>query len=87
MTNIVNGLPIILIDLIGLYKWIIIIYCFMTWLPGAVTSKLGMWIGRIVNPFLNLFDRFIPPIFGISLSPIFAFIVLDIIERWIGSIF
>ncbi|MFC0290458.1 YggT family protein [Bombilactobacillus bombi] len=87
MANVINGLPIILIDLIDLYKWIIIIYCFMSWLPGAATSKLGVFIGRMVDPFLGIFDLFIPPILGISFSPIFAFIVLDLLARFIGMIF
>ncbi|MBA1434350.1 YggT family protein [Lactobacillus bombi] len=80
-------MPIIIIELFDLYKWLIVIYCLMSWLPGAATSKLGVWLGKIVNPFLSIFDRFIPPIFGISFSPIFALIVLEFIERFISGIF
>lgn len=87
MNNIVSGLPIVIIDIIEAYKWLVVIYCLLTWLPGAFRSKLGILLGKIVSPFLSFFDRFIPPIFGISFSPIFAFIVLDLIERLIGYIF
>ncbi|KJY61907.1 YGGT family protein [Bombilactobacillus mellifer] len=86
MTNLVTGLPIVLIDIMEIYKWVIIIAALLTWLPGAYQSKIGQFFARLTEPVLGFFDRIIPPIFGISLSPIWAFLVIDIIEHLITKL-
>ncbi|UQS83787.1 YggT family protein [Bombilactobacillus thymidiniphilus] len=87
MTNVMAGLPIVLIDLLNIYEWIIVIWALLTWLPGASQSKLGLWLGKLVNPLLSFFDRFIPPIFGISFSPIFAFLLIGLIKKLVLMVF
>ncbi|MBD7967658.1 YggT family protein [Paenibacillus gallinarum] len=63
--------------LVEIYYWLIIIYILMSWLPNARESKFGEIIGKIVEPYLAPFRRFIPPIFGmIDISPIIAIIAL-----------
>lgn len=69
-----------------LYMVAIAVYILMTWFPGAMDSKLGRWLGRIVEPFLALF-RFIPPIFGLDFSPIIAFLVLSFVQEGLSSLF
>ncbi|KRN25578.1 YggT family protein [Lacticaseibacillus camelliae] len=72
----------------GLYIYMLamVVYVLMSWFPGAWQSRFGQWLGRIVNPFLNVFD-FIPPIFGIDFSPLIAFFVLDLVRSGLGTIF
>ncbi len=48
----------------------------MSWFPNARESSIGQFIGRIVEPYLEPFRRFIPPLGMIDLSPIVAIIVL-----------
>lgn len=63
--------------LVEIYYWLIIIYILMSWLPNARESKFGEIIGKVVEPYLAPFRRFIPPIFGmIDISPIIAIIAL-----------
>ena len=69
------------------YVTVIIIYVLMSWIPtrdgwiGDVYSALG----RICDPFLDIFKRIIPPIGGmVDISPIFAIIVVQIIGRLIA---
>ncbi|UQS82883.1 YggT family protein [Bombilactobacillus folatiphilus] len=76
-----------LIYLIDIYEWLIIIWALLTWFPGASQSKLGVLLGNLVNPFLSIFDRIIPPILGISFSPVWAFLVLDLIKQLVYKIF
>ncbi|WP_085992460.1 YggT family protein [Oceanobacillus senegalensis] len=61
---------------LNLYSWAIIIYIFMSWFPGARESSFGEMLGRIVEPYLEIFRRFIPPLGMIDLSPIVAIFVL-----------
>ncbi|WP_125703121.1 YggT family protein [Lacticaseibacillus daqingensis] len=71
----------------GLYLYMVAIavYILMTWFPGALDSKLGRLLGRIVEPFLGLF-RFIPPIMGLDFSPIIAFFVLSVISEGVKQL-
>lgn len=61
---------------IYLYSWLLIIYIFMSWFPGARESSFGEMIGKICEPYLEIFRRFIPPLGMIDFSPIVAIIVL-----------
>lgn len=62
---------------VEIYYWLIIIYILMSWLPNARESSFGEILGKIVEPYLAPFRRFIPPIFGmIDISPIIAIIAL-----------
>ncbi|GGN49355.1 YggT family protein [Oceanobacillus indicireducens] len=61
---------------IYIYSWILIIYILMSWFPGARESSFGELIGRIAEPYLEIFRRFIPPLGMIDVSPIVAIIVL-----------
>jgi YggT family protein len=64
-----------------LYYWLIIISIFGSWFPQFSTSKVGMMIGRLVEPYLSIFRKFIPPLGMIDLSPIVALIAY----RYLGS--
>jgi YggT family protein len=55
----------------------IIIYVLMSWLPSVRQSFIGDFLGRLVEPYLRPFRRFIPPIGGmLDISAIVAFFAL-----------
>ncbi|WP_068672465.1 YggT family protein [Oceanobacillus sp. Castelsardo] len=63
---------------LNLYSWGIIIYIFMSWFPGARESTFGELLGKICEPYLELFRKFIPPLGMIDFSPIIAIFVLHL---------
>lgn len=63
--------------LVQIYYWLIIIYILMSWLPNARESSFGELLGKIVEPYLSIFRRFIPPIGMIDISPIVAIFALN----------
>nr|WP_094093562.1 YggT family protein [Paenibacillus physcomitrellae] len=67
-----------IIDILSsIYYFMIIIYVLMSWLPNVRESFVGEWLGKLVEPYLSVFRRFIPPIMGmIDISPIIALIAL-----------
>lgn len=74
-------------NLFQLYFVLIILYCFMSFFPrldrnsgfaGAVTS--------VVEPYLALFRKFIPPVSGLDFSPIIAILVLQILQWLVCAI-
>ncbi|OJG46787.1 hypothetical protein RV04_GL000034 [Enterococcus hermanniensis] len=50
----------------------------MSWFPGAYQSKLGQLLGKICEPFLDLFRRLPLQFGGIDFSVMAAIIALNI---------
>lgn len=83
MTTLAN----IIYGLFNFYTGVIFVYILLSWFPhdhgflGDVYNVLG----RVCEPFLGLFRRFIPPIGGngmaIDISPIIAILVLQLVVQ------
>lgn len=75
---------------VDFYVGLIIVYILMSWLPAmpGIVGDLYQVLGRLCDPFLDLFRRIIPPIGGsgmaIDFSPVVAVLVLQIAARFIG---
>ena len=65
-----------------IYYWLILINIFGSWFPQFQTSKVGMLVGRLVNPYLSVFRKFIPPLGMIDFSPIIGIIAYSYIGRF-----
>lgn len=63
------------------------VFVLMSWFPGAYNSKFARLLARFVQPFLGWFQRFIPPILGVDLSPIAAYAVLWLFEKFIDIMY
>ncbi|WP_071395411.1 YggT family protein [Bacillus tuaregi] len=72
--------------LIYYYSWALIIYILMSWFPNARSSSIGQFLGRICEPYLEPFRRFIPSIGMIDISPIVAFMVLNFATAGLGQL-
>ena len=75
---------------VDFYVGLIIVYILMSWLPAmpGIVGDLYQVLGRLCDPFLDIFRRIIPPIGGsgmaIDFSPVVAVLVLQIAARFIG---
>lgn len=63
-----------------IYTYAIIGYVLMSWIPSLQESAFGRFLAKIVEPYLNIFKRFIPPIGMIDISPIVALIAIQLIR-------
>ncbi|OMC82963.1 YggT family protein [Viridibacillus sp. FSL H8-0123] len=77
----------IISKLIFYYSIALIIYILMSWVPAAYESKFGQILGKICEPYLELFRRFIPPLGMIDISPIVALFVLNLANQGVLSLF
>lgn len=77
----------VLATAISLYSFAILIYVLMSWIPGARSTQFGELLGRICDPYLEFFQRYIPPIGFIDISPIIALIVLQLANRGLYVLF
>ncbi len=73
----------IAIRLIDFYQILIIVYVLMSWLrPGAgLLGDVYRVLGTIVEPWLGLFRRIIPPLGMVDISPIVAILALSLIAN------
>ncbi|GGG10119.1 YggT family protein [Paenibacillus abyssi] len=63
-----------------IYTFMIIGYVLLSWLPNARESFIGEMLGKLVEPYLSMFRRFIPPIGGmLDISPIVAVFALQFV--------
>lgn len=75
----------ILASLITAYSILIIVSVVLSWVSYSSQSpqlrRLSELVGVLVDPYLDLFRRVIPPLGGLDLSPIIGLVVLQIIGR------
>lgn len=71
----------IITGLIEIYVFLILVYCILSWIPrkGKVLGTIDYYIARIVEPYLNIFRKIMPPVGGIDFSPILAILVLELV--------
>ena len=78
-----------IVSLADVYTMILCVYVLMSWIPqkSGIIADIDTVLGRVCDPFLNLFRKFIPPIGGmVDISPIFALLVLQFAVRLIVMI-
>ncbi len=75
VVNLVFILNLIL-QLVGIYTILLVIYVLMSWFPNARESSIGRMIGKVCEPYLDMFRKIIPPLGMIDISPIVAILAL-----------
>ena len=78
----------IIASLANAYTLVIFVYVLMSWFPTStgIVADIYRVLGKICDPFLNLFKRFIPPIGAIDVSPIVAVLILQFVVRIVVAI-
>jgi len=62
--------------------WILLIFCFLTWIPSIDWQKQPFKIIRLISDtFFAPFRMIIPPIGGLDISPIVAFFFLQFVAK------
>ncbi len=75
-------------QVVQFYIYLVIAYVLMSWLrpTSGLIADIYRVLGSIVEPFIGIFRRFIPPIGMIDVSPIAAFLVLRLIQQVLLSL-
>ncbi len=72
-----NQLAQILAGVVQFYGFLIFAYVLMSWFPiRGIVADIYQVIGSLVEPYLGLFRRIIPPIGTLDISPMVAYFVL-----------
>mmetsp|Transcript_19750 Transcript_19750/g.43975 ORF Transcript_19750/g.43975 Transcript_19750/m.43975 type:complete len:194 (+) Transcript_19750:49-630(+) len=67
-------------NFISIYNTVITARILLSWFPQAQGIGALQPVYQITDPYLNLFRGIIPPIFGLDLSPILAFVTLNLLQ-------
>lgn len=73
-------LTYLIVRLADAYSMIIFVYVMMSWLPASrgIVADIYQVLGKVCDPYLNLFKKLIPPIGGmVDVTPIVALLVLQ----------
>ena len=79
----------LIVSLANAYTTIIFIYVLMSWIPTStgILADIYRILGKICDPYLDLFKRLIPPIGGmVDITPIIALLVLQFVVRLVVAI-
>ncbi|MDP5337697.1 MAG: YggT family protein [Nodularia sp. (in: cyanobacteria)] len=67
------------------YSYLLIARVLLTWFPTINWyNQPFAALGQITDPYLNLFRSIIPPLGGMDLSPILAFLALNLVGGLLG---
>ncbi len=77
----------IVFRVIDFYTWLIIAYVLMSWFPiSGVFQEIYNVIASVVEPYLGIFRRIIPPMGALDISPIVAILVLNVVAQVIARV-
>ncbi|GAB3487815.1 YggT family protein [Marinomonas epiphytica] len=65
-----------LYQLLDLYFWAMLISVILSWVAPGASHPGAMLVGQITAPLYRTCQRFIPPLGGLDLSPIFIFLAI-----------
>lgn len=82
-TALTSGLAVLLMVLskaVSVYLFVLFVRVLTSWFPNMAGNPVIGGVASITDPYLNIFRGVIPPIGGIDLSAILAFITLNLLE-------
>ena len=81
MAPILGDLIGVLIQTLSIYTLVLLVRVLLSWFPNLDWSNpLLSGVSAITDPYLNAFRGLIPPIGGLDLSAIVAFLALQLVQ-------
>lgn len=78
----------IIINVIFIYKWVIIIGALLSWINPDPYNPIVQMIYRLTEPAYRLIRRFIPTVIGgLDLAPLILIFALQFLEIFLSSLF
>lgn len=85
----IKALFFILINIITIYKWVIVIRALISWVSPDPYNPIVRALVAITEPALKPFRRIISPFKtgGIDFSPLFVFLILQFFEIFLKNLY
>jgi len=66
-------------NFLQIFNYVITARILLSWIPQAQGMAVLQPVFQLTDPYLNLFRGIIPPVFGLDLSPLLAFVTLNLL--------
>ena len=77
----------VLVNTLEIYSLILLVRVLLSWFPNLDWSNPVLsTVISITDPYLNAFRGLIPPVGGLDLSAIVAFLALSLAQQLLGSL-
>ncbi len=70
--------------ILQVYTWVILARVILSWVNPNPTNELLLWVIRLTEPVLAPLRRLVP-IPGLDLSPLLAWLLIQLLMRWIAQ--
>jgi len=85
--SILSSIFAVLAQTLSIYSLVLLVRVLLSWFPNLDWSNPVLaTVSSITDPYLNAFRGLIPPLGGLDLSAIIAFITLSLAHRLLGSL-
>jgi YggT family protein len=85
--NVLSYLLQVLFQTLNIYFLVLVVRVLLSWFPNLDWSNPVLSsVSAITDPYLNVFRGIIPPVGGLDLSAILAFIVLQLVTQLLGGV-
>ena len=85
-TELVSTVLLVLAQTLQIYSLVLIVRVLLSWFPNLVWGNPVLSaVSSITDPYLNAFRGLIPPLGGLDLSAILAFIALSLMQQLLMS--
>lgn len=69
------------------YEVLIIVWALMSWFPmRGILYDIHRVLSSVVEPYVGVFRRFIPPLGGFDFSPMIAIVVVEVVRYGLLSL-
>jgi YggT family protein len=76
-----GSLVLVVYQILRFYEILIVVYVLMSWFPmRGILYDIYSVLASVVEPYVGLFRRVIPPIAGFDFSPMAAILVLEFVS-------
>ena len=75
----------ILAQALQIYLYVLLVRVLLSWFPNLGNNPIMAGVASITDPYLNIFRGVIPPLGGIDLSAILAFVSLNLLISLLGG--
>lgn len=72
--------------LFNIYRYALIFYFLLSWFPQARQVPLTHYLGVIIEPYLSVFRRFIPPIGILDLSAVVGYFTTYLLQIGVNTV-
>jgi len=83
----INAITMTLIQILELYKWVIIISALITWVNPDPSNPIVQVLRRLTEPVYSFIRRYIPTVIsGIDLAPIIVIFAIIFVQQLLRNL-